>query len=353
MDIAFVSGNAHLPQLIGGVEVNTHALAHELIRRGHRVYVLSKLSIRNSFGVSRAARLALTGRRIWVDRDLGYPVFRSRRPWDNVADLPRPTVAVVQNGAMVDFANAFARIGVPSVAYLLGLGFQSWRFDGAPERGLPFCGYIALSQFTAERFRSLYGLDSLVLPPLFQRERYAAQVSGRMVTFINPVAVKGVDLALDIAALCPEIPFCFVRGWPLGLKQLANLKRSLRRLGNVVLHDRTSDMRAVYKQTRLLLVPSQWEDETWGRVVTEAQFSGIPAVASNRGGLPEAVGPGGIILGRDQPAAIWATAIRELWSDDQQYRKLSQRALDYASRPDLDPDHQVSLLTGALDRFIA
>src|SRR5712671_890941 len=109
MDIAFVSGNAHLPQLMGGVEVNTHALAGELIRRGHRVSVLAKLSMRNSFGLSRVARNAVSGRKIWVDRDLGYPVFRSRRPWEDVADLPRPTVAVVQNGPMVDFATAFAR----------------------------------------------------------------------------------------------------------------------------------------------------------------------------------------------------------------------------------------------------
>ena len=352
MDIAFVSGNPHLPQVMGGVEVNTHELANELVRRGHRVSVLAKLSVRNSFGLWRAARTAASGRKIWVDRDLGYPVFRSRRPWDDVAALPRPTVAVVQNGEMLDFAAAFARIGVPSVAYLLGLGFQSWRFEGAPN-ALPFRGYIALSQFTAERFRSVYGLDAQVLPPLCRRERYSTEVSGRMVTFINPVAVKGVDLALEIAALCPEIPFCFVRGWPLGLKEAANLKRRLRQLGNVALRDRTSDMRAVYRLTRILLVPSQWEDETWGRVVTEAQFSGIPAIASNRGGLPEAVGPGGILLGHDQPARIWADALRELWSDDQRYRNLSRKALDHAARAELDPDHQVSLLIDALERLIA
>ena len=353
MDIAFVSGNAHLPQLMGGVEVNTHALAGELIRRGHRVCVLAKLSMRNSFGLRRVAQNTVTGRKIWVDHDLGYPVFRSRHPWDDVADLPRPTVAVVQNGPMVDFATAFARIGVPSVAYLLGLGFQSWRTEGAPGRALPFRGYMAISQFTAQRLRSLYGLDALILPPLIRREHYATQGAGRMVTFINPVAVKGVDLALEIAALCPEIPFCFVRGWPLGLKELANLKRSIRRLGNVTLHDRTSDMQPVYRQTRILLVPSQWEDETWCRVVTEAQFSGIPAVASKRGGLPEAVGPGGIMLGHDEPAAVWAAAVRELWSDDQLYGDLSRKALDYAARADLDPDHQVSLLIGALERCIA
>lgn len=353
MDIAFVSGNAHLPQLMGGVEVNTHALALELLRRGHRVFVLAKLSLRSSFGVWRAARCGIAGRKVWVDDELGYPVYRSRCPWECVGDVPRPTVAVVQNGAMLDFADAFGRRGVPSVAYLLGLGFQSWRSNADPGRALPFRGYMALSNFTAERFRSLFGLDAMVLPPLFRRESYATQVSGQAVTFINPVSVKGVDLALEIAALCPEIPFRFVRGWPLRLGELATLKRRLRQLPNVELRDRTSDMRAVYKDTRILLVPSQWEDETWGRVVTEAQFSGIPAVTSNRGGLPEAVGPGGIMLRHDEPAEVWAAAVRDLWSNENRYRTLSEAALSHSARSAIDPDHQLQLLMHALERSIA
>ena len=61
MDIAFVSGNPHLPQVIGGVEVNTHELAGELIRRGNRVWVVAKLSLRTGFGVWRAARTGVHG----------------------------------------------------------------------------------------------------------------------------------------------------------------------------------------------------------------------------------------------------------------------------------------------------
>jgi len=353
VDIAFVSGNPHLPQLVGGIEINTHELAGELIRQGNRVSVLAKLSLRSSFGVWRAARIALGNNKTWTDHELGYPVYRSRQPWNCSAVLPRPTVAIVQNGPMLDFATDFARIGVPSIAYLHGLGFQSWRDDSVSGRTLPFRGYIANSCFTAERFRHLYGLDAVVLPPLVRRERYATRVTGSMVTFVNPVPVKGVDLALAIAALCPEIPFCFVRGWPLGLWGLSDLKRRVRQLDNVVLRRSTSDMRTVYRETRILLVPSQWEDETWGRVVSEAQFSGIPVIASSRGGLPEAVGPGGMILGYDQPAEIWAAAIREVWSDEQRYRQLSEAALRHAARPDLDPDRQVASLISALQQFIA
>jgi glycosyltransferase involved in cell wall biosynthesis len=314
--------------------------------------VVAKLSLRNFFGVCRATRTALARRTVWADSDLGYPVFRTRRPWVPPADLSPPAVAIVQNGAMLDLAAGFARIGVPSVAYLHGLGFETWKETATTAASLPFRGYIANSQFTAARLHRLYGLDPIVVPPLFHRERYATPVDGCMVTFVNPVPVKGVDLAIEIAAMCPEIPFCFVRGWPLGVRGMAALRRSLSRLDNVVLRAPTDDMRSIYRRTRVLLVPSQWESETWGRVVTEAQFSGIPVVASDRGGLPEAVGPGGIILGHDQPAALWAAALRELWTDGRRYRRLSEAALAHSMREAVDPDHQLPLLIAALNRFI-
>jgi glycosyltransferase involved in cell wall biosynthesis len=349
MNIAFVSGNPHMPQVLGGVEVNTHALAGELVRRGNTVWVLAKLSLRNQFGLWRAARIATSGRKIWIDRDLGYPVFRTRRPASHTAALPRPTVAVVQNGPMLDLAAGFARIAVPTVAYLHGLGFESWPTETA---GLPFRGYIANSQFTASRFHQRFGLCPAVLRPLFRRADYVTEAKGSTVTFINPVAVKGVDLALEIAGLCPQIPFVFVRGWPLGFREEARLKRAAKRLGNIDLRDRTTDMRTVYRDTRILLVPSQWEDETWGRVVTEAQFSGIPTIASNRGGLPESVGPGGVVLSHAAPAGVWADALAGLWLNDERYAALSQAALNHSARAEIDPDSQVSALIDTLHHLL-
>jgi len=349
LDIAFVSGNPHIPQVVGGVEVNTHALAVELVRRGNAVSVLAKLSLRTGFGLCRAAFNAAARRKLWVDEYLGYPVFRSRAPARDVGELPRPAVAVVQNGPMLELAERFEQRGVPAVAYLHGLSFERW--EGEPDR-FPFRGYIANSRFTAARLRNRFGLEAAVLPPLFRREDYVTPVTGGSVTLINPVAVKGVDLTLRIAALCPDIPFIFARGWPLGLREEAALRRKARALGNVELRERTDDMRAIYRQTRILLVPSQWEDETWGRVVTEAQFSGIPVIASARGGLPEAVGPGGIILEHDAPAAMWAHEVAELWSNRCRYERLSAAALDHSMRPALDPDCHVTKLVETLRMFI-
>src|SRR3546814_12003109 len=117
-------------------------------------------------------------------------------------------------------------------------------------------------------------------------ERYRTPREPREVTFVNPHPVKGVDLAFEIVGLCPEIPFCFVEGWPMNAEERAALHARVAAHSNLRLQQRTHDMREVYRRTHTLLVPSQWE-EAWGGSPTEAQLSGLPDPGSERAGLPE------------------------------------------------------------------
>jgi glycosyltransferase involved in cell wall biosynthesis len=348
MKIVFYSGTPYLPQVRGGVEINTHELATELVARGHAVSVLTRLSYRDAFGI----RMQLT-QGLWArgcsDRALGYQVLRARAPDLLVGDMPRPDVVVIQNGHPKAISAAFARRGVPVVAYLHGLGFQMWprQADASGDARLPISAYLSISEFTARRFEDQHGLKTSVIPPVHRPERYRAKRDPRYVTLINPVAVKGVDIALQVAAMLPNIPFQFVKGWPLGFAGRRRLRAQLKARPNVILVE-PSDMRDVYGVTRILLAPSQWEAETWGRVATEAHFSGIPVVASDRGGLPESVGPGGVILGVDEPAEKWAAIIERLWSDHSAYDELSSAALAYSRRSAISIDEQIS----AFERFL-
>ena len=99
----------------------------------------------------------------------------------------------------------------------------------------------------------------------------------------------------------------------------------------------------------MLLVPSLWE-ETWGRVVSEAQFSGIPVLASDSGGLPESVGPGGVLLRRDDPAELWADHLRRIWGDTADYREMREATLIHAGRPELDVAHQMDQLIAITEK---
>jgi glycosyltransferase involved in cell wall biosynthesis len=142
---------------------------------------------------------------------------------------------------------------------------------------------------------------------------------------VNLVEVKGLDLAYEIALACPDIPFLFLEGWPLSHRLLEKVGRMRAGAANITWHGRVLDMRPIYKQTRLLLVPSQW-NEAWGRVVVEAQFSGIPAIASDIGGLAKNVADAGRLLDADAPVEAWAEAVRSIWFDDAGYARASERA---------------------------
>jgi glycosyltransferase involved in cell wall biosynthesis len=62
--------------------------------------------------------------------------------------------------------------------------------------------------------------------------------------------------------------------------------------------------------------------------VLDAHAAGVPALVSDRGGLPELVSDGAALSADDQEA--WAGALRELWEDPARRRELGQQALELA-----------------------
>jgi glycosyltransferase involved in cell wall biosynthesis len=156
----------------------------------------------------------------------------------------------------------------------------------------------------------------------------------RFVTYVNPRTEKGIHLFCKIAALLPEIPFLVVRGWSRD-KLLADELQAMEfisSLHNVVVSSPVQDMREVYGLTSILLLPSRWQ-ESWARVIGEAQANGIPVVASKRGSSPQSVGEGGVILEYGDPG-LWADVIRIIYRDGEfrsqlgDYARLNIRRFD-------------------------
>ncbi|WP_422366956.1 glycosyltransferase [Pelagibius sp.] len=351
MKILFATGHGYLPQRVGGSESSSHELILALQEAGHDCSVLAQLQGNGWLALRNRVVMKLMRRPLLSDRMPGYQVSRAWFPHlhvDRLLRRSRPDVALVQSGEPLRMARGFVEAGLPTMVYLRDVEFHELGGDPAD---FPALGYLANSRFVAQRFQAAFGLSPTVIRPLFRAARYTTAVQPRQVTFINPHAVKGADLAFAIARLCPEIPFCFVEGWPMNGQERRDLEQRVAAHPNVRLQDRTHDMREIYAATRCLLIPSQWE-EAWGRVATEAHFSGIPAIASNRGGLPEAVGPGGLVLAHDAPAETWAEAVRSFWSDDGAYDEASAAALVYARRPEIDPKRQIENLIMTLNTFI-
>lgn len=352
MTVLFAGGNGYPPEAAGGVQSSTHHLAQALATRGHRPQVLVPLYGDGWFGLRARLRLKLSGRGFVTDTTPGYPVHRAWFVDQQVAALlqvSRPDVAVVQCHGTVPIGQAFAASGVPLVVYLRNVEFQE--LGGDPST-LPNAHFIANSAFTARRYAEAFGIHATVIPPTIDRALYETVPEGDLVTFIGPVPAKGLDRAIEIAAACPEIPFLFVESWLLSRSQRDDLARRIGPYPNVRFERRSSDMKALFRRTRILLAPSRWE-EAWGRVASEAHCSGIPVVGSARGGLAEAIGPGGVALDYDAPVGDWVGAVRTLWSDPVAHAAAAEAARTYARRPELDADRQFQTFLSILESAVA
>jgi glycosyltransferase involved in cell wall biosynthesis len=333
MRVLFCQTCAYLPADGGGALSNTDELCSALPARGVDVAVLSGLTQRSW---SRL-RSVIGRRRGGPDRSLGYPVYRAEDPLalaGHLAGEQRPDVAVVQLGDIAGLAHRFVAAGIPTLIYFHD-PYSMPEPQSLPAH--PLLGFAACSSALALQVARRLGVEVATAPVMIQPARYRTDSERRVVTFVNPIPRKGVEIAFALAARRPDIPFEFVESSQLRGRVVKLLQARAAHHGNVRLLRRRADMRSIYRRSRLLLAPSLW-DEAWGRVVSEAQVSGIPALASDSGGLPEAVGPGGFIVERGAPEGRWLEALSRLWDDQAAYERYAAAAAAHAGRPEIQPE---------------
>lgn len=349
MRILFVMTAPYPPQAYGGARITTHDYCRLLRQRGkHHTAVLCQINRGGRLWLKNRIRSRLTGLRYPADRGLGYPVYRG---WDPIAGIPEvarrfvPDVAVANAGQTGSVVRALVANGIPTVAQVSTVEFDRM---GAPLPSDPRVAYVANSRFTAGQLKRSLGFDSTVVPPLVVPEHYAGCAGGASVLHVNPRESKGVDITLRLAERRPDIPFDIVEAWGV-TEQVRRHRARAASLGNVTWHASVPDMRQLYRRARVVMVPSRWA-EAWGRVATEAQVNGIPVIASNLGGLPEAVGPGGILVDPDADIREWEHALTRLWDDERGYQELAAAARRYSRRPEIQPEMLVSRFEGILER---
>jgi glycosyltransferase involved in cell wall biosynthesis len=334
MRLLFVTGCEYLPQRFGGAEVSAHSFAMALSKRGDQVGVLASLRAGDWLWFKNRVASKLRGVDLYtMDQFCGYPVFRGWRGtsgFSAVIDKFKPDIALLQTCPLRNYADLFVSLGLPVVICM-----RDTKTGGASLIERPPLRYIANSGFLAGWLRTEFGIEAEIIAPLVLPERYRVRSTRESVLFVNPVAEKGVEISLRLAEERPDIPFDFVECWERD-SALRHSER-VRRAKNIRWHKSRLDVRRFYGRAKLLLMPSQWV-ETWGRVATEVQLSGIPVLASRIGGLPESVGPGGILVEPTAPLDNWLAALSRMWDDKKEYETLAQEALKYSQRPEIQPD---------------
>ena len=349
MRILLAAKHPHFPQGGGGLERNTHELCRDLVKRGLSPAVICDLRAEQSLLVwrNRLSRQLKPSIRFPVDRRLGYPVFRGWNDEDGAAEVAarfRPDAIVAQSAEPVPLLKSYEGVDIPKLAYF----HETLRvYDAGTLASTGNIGLIANSRFTAEGMAAHAGFVPAIVRPLVDRALYEVTTRPRNVLFINTVPRKGLEIAFRLAESRPDVPFDFIKSWILKPHEIDRMEQRARAAGNITLHPPTNDMRPHYARARLVLAPSQWE-EAWGRIATEAHINGIPVLASDQGGLREAVGPGGLLVPLGAPLQEWRTAFSHLWDDPGTHARVSQTALAYSRRPEIQPENIIDTFVEAV-----
>lgn len=170
---------------------------------------------------------------------------------------------------------------------------------------------IANSKYTASKMQRLFDVKPAVIYPPIKLNQYRVDYdSAGYITMVNPrEKYKGTDIFLDIADRLQDEQFLMV-----GTIKSSALRDRVEDTPNVTHWTWCDNMQEAYAKTKLVVVPSRWE-EPFGRVPAEAMVSGIPCVVSNRGGLPEVVGSTGTVVDDVESIDAWISAINSTLLD--------------------------------------
>ncbi len=170
-------------------------------------------------------------------------------------------------------------------------------------------GSVSVSEYVAQYAREWGGLDTVHVPiSLPDRTTFPklGRYDNRFVTMVNPCAGKGLSIFLALARHFSETAFAVVPTWGTTGTDLASLRAN----PNIAILPPADNVDDIFRETRVALVPSLWA-EARSRVILEAMARAIPVLASNVGGMAEAM------LGMDyvlpvNPVTRYRPAVDEL-----------------------------------------
>jgi glycosyltransferase involved in cell wall biosynthesis len=142
------------------------------------------------------------------------------------------------------------------------------------------------------------------------------------------MGIKGEDVVIELARQFPHIQFKIAGGGP-NQQRVADAAQRLDNLEYVGLVP-NSQLHAYYQAADVVLVPSQYP-EGFGRVICEALACGTPVVASNIGGIPDAMdNTVGVLC--ELPVESFAAALQRMSTDQAWYQALKNNTRPYAER---------------------
>jgi len=244
-----------------------------------------------------------------VSKEHGIPVFLFIRGYENFCishfrDLEKPVKHDCKKYASFKY-----RIQYPFFERVI-----KWHREALRKADLIACN----SKFV-KSIAEMYGakVDDIIYPAVEVKNYITKRKNPIYITFITPAKRKGVDIFLKIVDCMPSQNFLAVGR----AERLSEIKKRK----NIKYIPWTGDMKKIYAETKILLIPSTWF-EPIPRVLFEAMANGIPCMVSNRGGLPEGIGDAGIVINDIYNINEWVDNIEKIIKDKNIYERLSKKS---------------------------
>ncbi len=223
--------------------------------------------------------------------------------------------------------------GIPGAHFFRSLSnIEAYISNPAYIRFLQKRTVFTASGFLKEQAKQLLGINAEIWRPnphFYDRPgSRTGDREGNFIGYYSSGKAKGDDIVAAVMEKMPHRRFVIMGGAYSDLKHLPENAQYMGEIG---------DVGKFYRKINLLLVPSIVK-EGLSRVILEASANGIPVIANNIGGIPEALGDSGILIDMDSAGEFFAdrmadryvSAIDRLFNDDAAYAAYSRKALERA-----------------------
>ncbi|MCL1935484.1 MAG: glycosyltransferase [Defluviitaleaceae bacterium] len=322
--ILFCNKNGIPPYHISGAELSIDEILKEMVSYGYEV---SSLNTIERFLLYKNNYTKLMDNNITVENDVYTKhILNNTNNYNsilaNLIESYKPDIIFTQMFD-VELLKKITNQNIPIVLFVHGVVEDTEKLESI---GADL--YVCLSNFIATKLLHLGDKVCVIYPIIKKSDFFNSYTKDKQnILFVNPTKNKGVEVALHLAQKYKYENFIFFENWRVTNKKYLY---SINELDNIKLMPITSNYKSIYDGIKLLIYPSQ-NEEGFGRCIVEANFNGIPTIASNIGGIPEALGKSQILVEDYNNLSAWESAFDKVFYNIDYYKQLTKEAYNNAN----------------------
>ena len=348
--IIFLNERIPAPFLEGGSQISTHIILTELFKKGYSVYSvgivgsylrgivhdypsrfdqipteLEKFSIPYTYSETRKCIKYSYPYNIEIHDTLNLEDF-----YRDLRKRHKKITLMTQTRLSEDVLPFAIKENIPTLLFIRDhLRVNSVGTIKLLKKSYSNIHIIFNSKYTATKYEDIKKIfkTTVIYPPIDLSYYKIHTHEPQYITMVNPVIYKGGKIFLDLVKRFPNQKFLAVNGW----YKPENDGLNFNNYSNLTTWERRQDIKDVFKVTKILLIPSQWE-EAFGRIGAEALIAGIPIIASHQGGLLESLDHSCFYVNDYTSEEAWCDTLNQVLSNKDNLSMYKDKGMKYAKK---------------------